>query len=88
LPTEFDVNVVLAGAGSVGGDVGCTFARVPRLGGAIDVVDPERLEPRNLIERCWPPRNSPRPGRSRLKCRGVIAHQLLVVRRYKDRFEQ
>lgn len=41
------VHAVLGGAGSVGGAAGYAFARVPDLGGELDIVDPQVYEPHN-----------------------------------------
>jgi molybdopterin/thiamine biosynthesis adenylyltransferase len=42
-----NVDALLMGAGSIGGAVAYTLARVPRLGGALTVCDPQQLELRN-----------------------------------------
>jgi hypothetical protein len=89
LPTEFVVNTVLAGAGSVGGAAAYTFARVPRLDGAIDVVDPQRLEPRNPDRALLATEELAAARAVKVEVvEAALAHQPLILRRHRDRFEQ
>lgn len=47
-PTLGPLEAALVGAGSVGGSAVYTLARTPKLNGALDIIDPQTLEPGNF----------------------------------------
>lgn len=89
LASDFRLEAVLGGGGSIGGAAAYTLARVPALTGELDVVDPQELEPHN-------------PDRALLATEqlaaaraikvdviaAALAHQPLQVRKHQMLFEE
>jgi hypothetical protein len=56
LGDAFVLHALQVGAGSVGGAMDYAFARTPKLAGALDIVDPQSLEPPNAYRAILAPR--------------------------------